>query len=193
MTAIVIGGQARKVGKTSVVANLVSAFPNVPWTAVKISSHRHSESSDFDAYEIFWETSRRGDSDSSRYLAAGASKSLWVRAEEGSYIDAVRRLLPIVQSDPFLIIESNRILNFIEPDLCIMVLKYDIEDFKDSAREMIMKAHAIVAIGGAEAKPAWKGVLPEAWTRVPVFSAATPQRLPEGLVDFVRTRCPDLA
>ena len=43
MPIIVVGGHARNVGKTSVVAGLISAFPQYSWTAIKISSHQHQE------------------------------------------------------------------------------------------------------------------------------------------------------
>jgi hypothetical protein len=184
VTSIVIGGHARKVGKTSVAAGLISAFSERPWTAVKISSHLHAGFSGEGDCEIRFETSRLGDSDSSRYLAAGASKSLWVRAAEENFGAAMQKLLPIIQSDPFLIFESNRILDFIKPDLCIMVLKYDVEDFKDSARKMIAKADAAVAVNCASLFPPWEGVS-EALSRIPVFPTPDPQVLPKGLIDFV--------
>jgi hypothetical protein len=187
VTSIVVGGHARKVGKTSVVAGLISAFSNRQWTAVKISSHRHAGFSGVGDCEIRFETSRLGDSDSSRYLAAGASKSLWVRAAEENYGAAVQQLLPIIQSDTFLIIESNRILDFIEPDLCIIVLRYDVEDFKDSARKMIAKAHAAVAVNCASSSPPWEGVS-EALSRISVFTTPDPHVLPQALIDFVSLR-----
>jgi hypothetical protein len=186
VTAIIIGGHARKVGKTSIAAGLISAFPNVPWTAVKVSSHRHSG-----VDEIYRETSRSGDSDSSRYLIAGASKSIWVQAEEDDYVDVMRRLLPIIQSDPFLLIESNRILSFIQPDLTILVLNPKIEEFKKSARNMLLRIHAIITIGEAAAHPAW--MLPsDTLARLPVFSTSNPQILPKSFIDFVRSHCPGL-
>jgi len=187
MMSIVVGGHARKVGKTSVVAGLISAFPNCPWTAVKISSHGHSDDPSSGDFEIRQETSSRGDTDSSRYLSAGASKSLWVRATEGSYGSAVQQLLPAIQSDPFLIFESNRILDFIEPDLCIMVLKYDVGDFKESARKMLAKAHAAVAVDSTSPAPRWEGIS-EALARIPVFNTPDAQTLPKELIDFVSLR-----
>jgi hypothetical protein len=190
MTMIVVGGHARKVGKTSMVAGLIAAFPNRPWTAVKISSHRHSGFEGAD--EIHWETSRRGDSDTSRYLAAGASRSLWVHAGQDSYGAAMQQLLPLIQSDPFLIIESNRILKFIEPDLFILVLNYDVHEFKDSAREMLVKADAVVAVNYSSELPAWKGISPDAFTRVPIFPTVDWHVPPQELLEFVQARCPAL-
>jgi hypothetical protein len=190
MTAIVVGGHARKVGKTSMVAGLIAAFSDHPWTAVKISSHQHSGFKCAD--EIYWETSRRGDSDTSRYLAAGASRSLWVHAGENSYVAAMKQFLPLIQSDRFLIIESNRILTFIEPDLCILVLNYGVHEFKDSAREMLAKADAAVAVNSSSELPAWKGISPDALARIPIFPTTDPQKLPKELVEFIQLRCPAL-
>jgi hypothetical protein len=39
MRLVVVGGQARKVGKTSVVAGLIRGLNTLAWTAVKISHH----------------------------------------------------------------------------------------------------------------------------------------------------------
>lgn len=44
MAVVVVGGQARKVGKTSVVAGLISAIGERRWTAIKISGDIHEDS-----------------------------------------------------------------------------------------------------------------------------------------------------
>ena len=41
MSLIVIGGHSRSVGKTSVVAGLISALPEFQWTALKITQYGH--------------------------------------------------------------------------------------------------------------------------------------------------------
>ena len=41
MAIVVVGGQSRNVGKTSLVANLIKAVPERRWTAVKITQHEH--------------------------------------------------------------------------------------------------------------------------------------------------------
>ena len=41
MALVVIGGHSRNVGKTSVVAGLISALPELQWTAVKITQYGH--------------------------------------------------------------------------------------------------------------------------------------------------------
>ena len=41
MSLIVIGGHSRNVGKTSVVAGLIAATPQLNWTAFKITQYGH--------------------------------------------------------------------------------------------------------------------------------------------------------
>jgi hypothetical protein len=182
MTTVVVGGHSRKVGKTSVAAGIIAEFPWCCWTAVKITSHQHAEAISSGIYE---ENDRSGRSDTSRFLAAGAARALWVRADEDGLDTAVHQLLPAIQRDPFVIIESNRILQFIVPDLYILVVRYDIEEFKDSAREMLHQADAIIAINYSSSPPAWSIEMPAG---VPVFATKNPQVIPAGLIGLMRSR-----
>jgi hypothetical protein len=188
MTTVVIGGHSRNVGKTSVAAGLIAAFSQYPWTAIKISSHQHAGFSEAAPGEFYEERDREGRSDTSRFLAAGASRALWVRIGEDNLESAMQRLLPIIQSCPFALVESNRILRYIHPDLFILVLRYDIEEFKDSARETLSRAHAIVAVNSGSSLPSWKGVSREALQGIPLFTTADPIRIPRRLIDFVQSR-----
>jgi hypothetical protein len=188
MTTVVVGGHSRKVGKTSVAAGLIAAFSQYPWTAVKISSHRHAGIAAAAASDIYEEKDKRGDSDTSRFLAAGALRSLWVRGGADNLESAIQRLMPILLSSRFVLIESNRILRFIQPDLYILVLRYDIEDFKLSARETLSRADVIVAVNSGSSLPAWNDVLQDALRRIPVFRIPDLQSIPKELVDFVRSR-----
>ena len=93
MSIVVVGGHSRSVGKTSVVAGLISALRHYAWTAVKITQYGHGVCSANGApcdcvtadhaWAISEEKSREGDSDTSRFLLAGAVRSLWVRTEQG--------------------------------------------------------------------------------------------------------------
>jgi hypothetical protein len=183
MTTIVVGGHSRKVGKTSVTSGIIAAFPQCHWTAVKITSHQHAEAP---ASAICLETDPSGRSDTSRFLAAGATRALWVRAGADGLAPVVRQLLPEIQSDPFVIIESNRILQFIRPDLYILVLRYDVEDFKVSARDTLHRADAIVAINHRSAPAIWNGL--EIPSDIPLFKTDDFQSIPEGLINLIRSR-----
>ena len=41
MAVIVVGGHSRSVGKTSVVAGIIAALPEMRWTAAKITQYGH--------------------------------------------------------------------------------------------------------------------------------------------------------
>jgi hypothetical protein len=188
MAVIVVGGHSRKVGKTSVASALIHGLSEYRWTAIKISSHWHGEVSESAArsFIITEETDRAGAADSSRFLAAGAIRSIWVRLGKDGLEPAVRQLLPVIESSPNVIIESNSILRHITPDFYLVVLRYDIEDFKDSARSTLAKADAALAINCGRSKPLWKGVSQAALARIPLFVADDPQKVPAELIDLVK-------
>jgi hypothetical protein len=188
MAVITVGGHSRKVGKSSVVAGVINAFSNYPWTAIKISSHWHGDSSAAGPFDIYEERDRAGNSDTCRFLAAGASRALWVRVKENSFESAMPKLLPIIQSSPFAIVESNRILKYLQPDLSVFVLRYDVRDFKDSARDILSMAHAIIAVNYGKLPQSWKGIRAEVLERIPLFKSENPKILPAAFVNFIRSR-----
>jgi len=122
MAVIVVGGSGHGVGKTALVCGLIRAFPEVEWSAVKITSH------DYGRGAGVWEESEAGEgTDTSRYLAAGARKSLLVTAVDEELEVLVRQALSQCSapssagsSRPLgIILESNRVLKFVEPDLLL--------------------------------------------------------------------------
>ena len=87
MAILVIGGHTRNIGKTSVVAGLIAAMPEMHWTAFKITQFGHGmcsangEPCDCETAEHTVAVSEErvgGDctTDSGRYLSAGAARSL---------------------------------------------------------------------------------------------------------------------
>ena len=99
MISIVVGGHSRNVGKTSVAAGLIHAFRTISVDCDKdfISpACQYSRPSNSDAarfFEIYEEANRDGSSDTSRFLAAGARRVLWVRIEENHADAGMRQLL----------------------------------------------------------------------------------------------------
>jgi hypothetical protein len=194
MTTIVVGGHSRNVGKTSVAAGLIKSLPEFSWTAIKISTHchpgifPHGKRQPENVCDIYEEEGTEGDSDTARFLKAGASRSLWIRVRRNSMEAARSKLLPILRASSAVIIESNSILRLIQPELYIIVLRYDIEDFKESARESIEQAHAAVAVNFGKAPRAWGDVPLAVLERIPVFASTEPHTIPQGLRSFVRSR-----
>jgi len=194
MTTIVVGGHSRNVGKTSVIAAIIASWPQYPWTAVKISSHWHDAEMPpalggrEELCRIEEECCRDNSTDTGRFLQAGASRSYWVRIQEGRLHEALPKLMPVLNSNPHVIIESNSIVNHIQPDLYLMVFRYDIEDCKESARETIRHAHAIVAVNYSKISPLWMRDFPNAITGIPIFPLADTPKLPQELREFISLR-----
>jgi hypothetical protein len=194
MSIIVIGGHSRSVGKTSVVAGLIAALPEFDWTAVKITQYGHGicsangEACDCATVDRCWaileEQDRSGESDTSRFLVAGARRSLWVRTEQGRLAEAMPALRGKLAGARNVILESNSVLKFLQPDLYLTVLDPATADFKTSAREFLDRANAVI-LHGANGT-AWPGVLLEPVKERPVFQIAPPQYVTGEIVEFVR-------
>jgi hypothetical protein len=198
MFIIVIGGHARSVGKTSVVAGLIAALPTHHWTAIKITEHRHGgcsangEACDCATADHSWaiseEKDRSGESDTSRFLVAGAEHSWWVRTQPGHLEEAMPRIREILASAENAVIESNSILRFLKPDLYLTVLDPQIPDFKASAHTFLDQADAVLlhSAAGSES-PAWKQVSLQP-VKCPIFAIHPPTYVTREVVEFVRTR-----
>jgi len=101
MAVVVIGGHTRNIGKTSVMAGLLRALPQLQFTAIKITQYGHGicsangEPCDCVTADHSLAVSEERDpasgTDTSRYLAAGAVRSLWVRTRQGQLAEAMRR------------------------------------------------------------------------------------------------------
>ena len=197
MPTIVVGGHTRNIGKTSVVAGLIAALPERHWTAIKITQFGHNvcsangEPCDCETADhtiaISEERSRTSGTDSARYLAAGAQRSLWVRTRQGQLAEAMPRLRALIAETGNVIIESNSVLRFLRPDIFITVLDPAIADFKPSALRYLDRADAVV-MPEAATEAAWQGVAPSLIARAQKFSM-TPQNFcsPE-LAAFVAAR-----
>ena len=200
MSTIVIGGHSRNLGKTSVVAGLIAALPEFQWTAVKITQFGHGicsvngESCDCATDEhtqaISEEKSCAGESDSSRFLVAGAARSLWVRTKQGWLAEAMPQVRTRLAGAKNVIIESNSVMKFLRPDLYVPILDYSTADFKDSALEFLDRADAVVlhTARSVDAVPAWKHVSLKLLQGKKVFSVTPPQYVTPEMVEFVRAR-----
>lgn len=142
MATIIVGGQASKVGKTDAIVGILHALQPHDWTAFKITPHLHGLTTV--PFSITEEHDATAAKDTSRFLAAGAIRSFWVRAVEGHLEEAMPQLQSHLASAKNTIIESNTILDFLKPDLSVIVLDPAKEDFKDSANEFLLHANAIL-------------------------------------------------
>src|ERR1700722_9083312 len=182
---IVVGGHTRNIGKTSVVAGLIQALPQWDWTAMKITQFGHgicsASGKDCDCclasdhpYAIA-EERRPSRSDTGRFLAAGARRSYWVRTAAGHLENALPAVRDVRAASRNLIVESNSIVEFLTPDLYLVVLDFAQGDFKAPSRRFLDRADACVVIERGVAQPAWSGVALESWDAKPRFTAHPPQ------------------
>ncbi len=199
MAIVVVGGHSRSVGKTSVVAGLIAALPEFHWTAMKITQYGHGicsangkpcacATADH-SWAVAEERDRSGESDSSRFLVAGAARSLWVRTRQGMLAEAMPRLRKELAAAENAILESNSVLQFLQPDLYLTVLDGATADFKLSAQRFLDRADAVILHAEGN-EVAWKNVSLKPVAAKPVFHIRPPQYVSPDLVKFVRSRLP---
>jgi hypothetical protein len=198
MAIVVIGGHSRSVGKTSVVAGLIAALPEFRWTALKITQYGHGVCSadgqtcdcatDDHSWAISEEKNREGDSDTSRFLAAGAARVWWVRTEQGRLAEAMPAVRSKLAGAQHVIFESNSVLRFIRPEVYLTVLDPGNADFKNSAREFLDLASGVILHEPTGGASAWTGVSLKPVGDKPVFRITPPPYVTPEIVEFVRLR-----
>ena len=195
MALVVIGGHSRSVGKTSVVAGLIAALPEFNWTAVKITQYGHGicsangEPCDCATGDHSWaiteEHDRNSESDTSRFLAAGAVQVFWARTEQGRLAEAMPTLRERLAPARHVIIESNSVLRFLRPNLYLTILDPATADFKTSAREFSDRADAVI-LHQSNAAPAWDAISLKPVAGRPLFPITPPPYVTPEIVEFVR-------
>jgi hypothetical protein len=196
MSLIVIGGHSRNVGKTSVVAGLIAALPEYNWMALKITQYGHGVCSidgepchcatDDHSWAISEELDRSGESDTSRFLAAGAARVWWVRTEQGRLAEAMPTVRGKLAESKNAIVESNSILKFLRPDLYLTVLDPATADFKRSAQEFLDRADAVILHQSETTELAWREISLKPVARRPMFRISPPPYVTSQIVEFVR-------
>lgn len=193
---IVVGGHSRNIGKTAVTAGLIAAFSDRRWTAMKITQYGHGvcssagepcecDAGDEHPYSLCEESDIRSGTDTARFLAAGAGRALWLRTAQGQLGHAVPAFRQILESSEHLIVESNSLMQFFQPDLYLVVLDFSKEDFKESARRYLDRADAVISLERKKLWP-WRKVSPKLSQDKPEFPAKAPHYVTPELVFFVQ-------
>ncbi len=206
---LVVGGHARNIGKSALIVDILRAFPTAAWTAVKITQFGHGECSAGDrgcdcaprdhAFALDQERDADTGTDTSRFLAAGASRSFWLRTKQGQLALGLPSLREIMAGGANVILESNSVLQFIRPAMYLVVLDPAITDFKETCRANLDRADAYVLrhrgpesvtarSAGIEIFSSWKGVSSRLIQQRPGFSYEVGEEPPRSLITFIRTR-----
>jgi hypothetical protein len=205
---IVIGGHTRSIGKTQLVCDVIRAFPEEDWIAGKVTQYGHGVCAkngencgcapDEHSYAINWEKNLDTGTDSSRFLAAGAKRSFWLRTKQGFLAEGLPLLREALAeiaagqnsaASPTLIVESNSVLQFVQPSLYFAVIDPSRDDFKDSARLALDRADALVlrgAPGTSQNGPPWLKLPLQLTRHIPSVRQLEGEPLPLPLQVLVR-------
>ncbi len=180
MPVIVVGGSNKSVGKTSLICGIIAAFPGFRWIVVKVTSHNYG------AIGHVWEEPAPGaleegqETDTARFLAAGAQRALLVSASESTL--PLHEMETALAGERNVIFESNRITEEIRPDIRLAIMSGSETGFKLSFFPFLSTADAVIAPPGAEI------VLPDAVARIPVFRLESPNEISPELLEWLRNR-----
>lgn len=160
MKLVMVGGHTRNIGKTSVVEGIIKATPELNWTAAKITQFGHGICSmdcepcgcavSEHQFSITEERSPDSGTDTARFLAAGARRSLWVRTKQGELFTALPAFRKKLEADQFVIVESNSLRRFINPAVYLQVFDPSISDFKPSAQQYFDLSDAYILVNKAD-------------------------------------------
>jgi hypothetical protein len=195
---VAVGGHSRNIGKTSVVAGLIRKLRDRKWTAVKITQYGSGVCTrdggacgcEPDSNEAFAlsEEYAPGKTDTGRYLAAGAERALWLRTPAGELGRAAGTIRKILAQSANVIVESNSIVELVQPDVFLMLLDFSCEDFKPSSLRFLDRADAFVVIDRGINAPLWQDVARGMWDSKPQFLVKPPAYVTSAVTDFVKSK-----
>jgi molybdopterin-guanine dinucleotide biosynthesis protein len=152
-TIIGIGGFTSNVGKTTLLCELIKAFPG--WEAIKTTrGHYRSCGKDPKACCVSHllseeplvrsgrEETYEPAKDTGRYWDAGAANVHWLICTDDQVEEGIKQALARVKS-PGVFVEGNSFSEFINPDHFVMVRQASSAKIKSSARRLMSKATAI--------------------------------------------------
>ena len=121
MAIVVVGGATPGVGKTALVCGLIAALPEFAWTAVKIAAHPH-EGTGRQRHKTISEEAEAGQgTDTARFLAAGARRAFLIAAKDRELEQSLAAFWKIPDLGEHVLFESNRVLGYLRPDLCLAI------------------------------------------------------------------------
>jgi hypothetical protein len=156
MALILVGGQTKNIGKTTLICSIIAAFRQFHWTAVKITAHLHQpEGCELLSQGLGWSVWEQhqieGRTDTGRFLNAGAARALLVRAEH-QYLDEPCAILEQQFSALNWIVESSSATTCLHADLSLLIVDPTQADFKDSAQNQLATADVLLMRGMMEAE-----------------------------------------
>lgn len=152
-----VGGFTSEVGKTTLICELLKAFPG--WEAIK-TTRGHYRSCGKDSHACCVsdllsdeplvrsgrEETYEAGKDTGRYWDAGAANVHWLIATDNQVEKGIKQALARVKS-PGVFVEGNSFSQFVDTDHFVMVRRSGTDKIKNSARRSLSKATAIYVSG----------------------------------------------
>jgi hypothetical protein len=91
------------------------------------------------------------------------------------------------------IVESNSVVELVQPDVFLMLLDFSCEDFKPSSLRFMDRADAFVVIDRGINAPLWADVAQGMWDGKPQFLVTPPRYATAEIVDFVKSKAMERA
>lgn len=178
MPIIAIGGNTKDIGKTTLVCAVITALPEFQWTAVKITGHDYGPTGSGPASTVWEETKAGEETDTGRYLLAGARRALLVtRIGAQPPIEEIRKALG---HDRNIIFESNRIVDAVKPNVCLALIGGQPTERKSSFERLLSVADAVVTLDDSQIDDLPAGL--------PRFQLNSQRMLSAEMVSWLRTR-----
>jgi len=185
MAIVVVGGSHRGVGKTALVCGLIAALPEYRWIAVKITSDNHGKPT-----PVWEETEAGHGTDTARYLAAGAVRAFLITASHDEMEQRLAELERITGPEHNVIYESNRVVDFVRPDICLLVDELAGEEAaKPSFLRFAANADAMVSQASCDSVSD-DSVIAGSGVARPRFLLVAFERIPSQMAEWLRQRIP---
>ena len=197
---VVVGGHARNIGKTSVVAGLIRPLRERRWMALKITQYgnavcanhvetaacgcRPAAGEEFALSEEY----EAGGTDSGRFLAAGAERSFWLRVPAGELPRAAGMVRKVLAQGENAIVESNSVVELVVPDVFLMLWDFSRQDFKASSLRWMDRADGFVAIDRGISAPHPEEAPRGMWDGKPRFPVTPPRYVTAEVLEFVKAK-----
>ncbi len=152
-----IGGYTSDVGKTTLMCDLLAAFPG--WEAIKTTrGHYRSCGKDPHACCVSHllaaepvvrsgrEATYEPGKDTGRYWDAGASNVHWLVATDNQVESGIREALSRVKAEG-VFVEGNSFASFVDVDFFVMVRRAGDPRIKKTAKQVLAKADAVYVVG----------------------------------------------
>jgi len=160
---LMIGSAGINAGKTILACEVIKKFcKNTNITGVKVTTIKAKDGkcprggrgcgvcSSLDGnFCITEELKRNSSKDTSRLLAAGASRVFWLRVMRSHLKQGLTALLSIMGPDAISVCESNSLRHVVEPGLFLMVTAPNLKKWKASAQDVRRYVDKVVVSDGS--------------------------------------------